>query len=176
MTEWRDIPGFEGEYQVSDDGQVRSLDRVIIRRNGMRQTLKGKLLKPGLNTHGRLRVQLDRPKNYQVHRLVMLAFVGECPEGMEVCHNDGNPLNNRLDNLRYDTPEANAMDDVRSGRRRQHRWLKRTSCSKGHEFTADNVWFEHRRGFNHPIRHCKACTAEWNQIGSERRKAARRAA
>jgi hypothetical protein len=65
MTEWRDIPGHEG-YQVSDDGRVRSLDRVIMRSNGLPQTLKGRLLKLGPNGNGRLRVQLDRPKNYQV--------------------------------------------------------------------------------------------------------------
>jgi len=45
-----------------------------------------------------------------VHRYVLLAFVGECPEGMQACHNDGNPGNNRLDNLRWGTPSNNNRD------------------------------------------------------------------
>lgn len=50
-----------------------------------------------------------------IHRLVLLAFVGPCPEGMECCHNDGNGKNNRLDNLRWDTSKANAADRKRHG-------------------------------------------------------------
>src|SRR4051794_31712386 len=45
-----------------------------------------------------------------VHRLVLEVFVGPCPAGMECCHADGNSLNNALDNLRWDTPEANEAD------------------------------------------------------------------
>jgi hypothetical protein len=51
----------------------------------------------------------------RVHQLVMLAFVGECPDGQQVCHDDGNPANNALGNLRYGTPAANAADRDRHG-------------------------------------------------------------
>ncbi len=51
----------------------------------------------------------------RVHRVVMEAFVGPCPDGMEVCHGDGDPMNARLDNLRYDTRKANHADKKRHG-------------------------------------------------------------
>lgn len=51
----------------------------------------------------------------RVHRLVLQAFVGQCPEGWDGCHNDGNPLNNSLSNLRWDTKAANIADSVRHG-------------------------------------------------------------
>ena len=54
-----------------------------------------------------------------VHRLVLEAFVGPCPEGMECCHWDGDRTNNRLSNLRWDTPTANAADRERHGRKTQ---------------------------------------------------------
>jgi hypothetical protein len=54
-------------------------------------------------------------RNYYTHRLVLLAFVGPCPEGLEGCHNDGDPSNNRLDNLRWDTRESNMADQIKHG-------------------------------------------------------------
>lgn len=54
-------------------------------------------------------------KYCQGHRLVLQAFVGPCPEGMEACHNNGNPADNRLENLRWDTPSSNALDKVKHG-------------------------------------------------------------
>jgi hypothetical protein len=53
-----------------------------------------------------------------VHRLILVAFAGPCPPGMLCCHGDGDTANNRLDNLRWDTAAANAMDTYRHGRRR----------------------------------------------------------
>ena len=55
-------------------------------------------------------------KTFIVHRLVLRAFVGECPEGMQACHGDGNCQNNRLENLRWDTPEGNWKDRRNHGR------------------------------------------------------------
>lgn len=54
-------------------------------------------------------------KRYYIHRLVLLAFVGPCPPGMECCHIDGNPINNRLSNLRWGTRRENMEDRVRHG-------------------------------------------------------------
>ena len=66
----------------------------------------------------------EKPKYFLVHRLVLLAFVGPCPPGMETCHKDGNSLNNKLTNLRWDTPKSNTED------RRKHGRLK-TPANKG---------------------------------------------
>lgn len=112
--QWRDIAGFEGIYQVSDHGRVRSLDRVDCR--GRR--LKGVDMKPPIDRDGYARVGLYRDGRgtlTYVHRLVLEAFVGPCPEEYEACHHDGNPANNRLSNLRWDTKKANAADRTRHG-------------------------------------------------------------
>ena len=56
-----------------------------------------------------------RPRHFSVHRLVLELFVGPCPEGMEACHNDGNPENNHLSNLRWDSRQGNQADKKRHG-------------------------------------------------------------
>ena len=120
---WKDIPGYEGRYQVSDHGNVRSVDREVtcISASGIAtvRRVPGRTLKPYINKYGgrgHLFVSLGKYTVPQpVHQLVLLAFVGPCPEGMEVCHGDGDPTNNRLDNLRYDTRSENIMDIYRVG-------------------------------------------------------------
>src|SRR5699024_9639299 len=88
---------------------------------------------------GRVSVNLFRDNigyTRRVHRLVMEAFVGPCPEGMEVCHWNDNASDNRLSNLRYDTRSANTMDMIRNGR---HNHARKTHCPRGHEFILENL-------------------------------------
>lgn len=111
---WLPIPSYEGFYSVSNIGNIRSENRTIF-NSGIQKTttLKGKLLKPAPDAHGYLRVNLSKDgqvKTIFVHSLVMLTFVGGRPVGADICHCDGNPLNNRLENLRYDTRAANIVD------------------------------------------------------------------
>lgn len=118
--EWRDVVGYEGIYQVSDAGGVRVLDRLVEYGDGVRgaRLKRGHDLKPQVMKKGHLVVQLYRDgtqKGCLIHRLVLEAFVGPCPDGMEGCHNDGNPANNNLDNLRWDTSKANNLDKTRHG-------------------------------------------------------------
>lgn len=119
---WRDIPGYEGRYQVSNLGRVKSLGHVISRRNlltgGMsRVMVPDVIVKPQPQPSGHLDVKIGHKpaRHFRVHRLVALAFLGPCPSGMEVCHNDSDPANNRVDNLRYDTRSGNRLDMVRQG-------------------------------------------------------------
>lgn len=120
--EWRPVVGFEGLYEVSDLGRVRSLDREITCRNRWGSTLSyvlpGKVLRPGPAGKGYLKVTLHRdgPHYRYVHRLVLEAFVGLCPDGMEGCHNLGDRKDNRLSNLRYDTPTENQRDRTAHGK------------------------------------------------------------
>lgn len=118
---WKDIPGYEGRYQVSDMGRVRSLDRIITMpsRYGhpYQSPRKGRVLRPGRMTQGHMSVALGKHNSQTVHSLVMLAFIGPPPEGMEVCHNNGNPADNRLENLRYDSRSSNCIDAYRDGAR-----------------------------------------------------------
>lgn len=111
---WRPIPGIEG-YEVSDHGRVRSLDRWVQYMNGRRHRRKGRMLTPDQDSRGRMRLSLGSKARSRIHQLVALAFIGPCPDGMEVAHNDGNPSNNRLANLRYDTHSGNHDDRHRHG-------------------------------------------------------------
>jgi hypothetical protein len=116
---WKPVPGYEGLYEVSDQGRVRSLDRDVTQtsRRGALYTLrkKGKLLRPGRMPSGHLSVALGRGNSQCVHRLVLLAFVGPAPDKHECCHNNGNPADNRLENLRWGTRSENIKDAIRHG-------------------------------------------------------------
>lgn len=101
-------------YEVSNHGRLRSwvLKGQYFgprRRRSEPVELKRHVDKDGYEyvfLHGKVR---------KIHRLVLEAFVGPCPPGMEGCHNDGNPANNRLDNLRWDTKRSNGRDRVDHG-------------------------------------------------------------
>ncbi|MFI8590108.1 NUMOD4 motif-containing HNH endonuclease [Dietzia maris] len=137
---WKPIPGYEGHYEVSDAGQVRSLDRVITRSNGAPYPTRGRVLSPSdAHPSGHLYVHLMAGGDCtrQVHRLVMAAFAGPCPEGMEVRHLNGDPTDNRLTNLAYGTRSENARDQVAHG---VHNRASQVVCKNGHEFTPENTY------------------------------------
>lgn len=124
MTEvWKAVVGYEGQYEVSDLGRVRSLDRLVsyTKRDGrggihtVTQKCRGRVLSPGKQKSGHLHVQLGRKRTARVHTLVLEAFVSLMPDGLEGCHNDGKPSNNQLSNLRWDTHTANLADQNRHG-------------------------------------------------------------
>ena len=154
--EWRPVPGYEGIYEVSDRGRVRSLDRIVeTTRFPMR--VKGKILNPGQLVYGHMHVNLccsGKTIPAYVHRLVMAAFVGPCPDGMEVCHNNGDPTDNRLTNLRYDTHRSNIMDKANHGTMFVPRAPLQEKCNRGHLIGGANTpdWAK-RRG----LRQCWAC-------------------
>ncbi len=105
IENWKPIAGYEGLYEVSDMGNVRSIRRNLIKS-------------PAANDRGYFHVGLHSGAKQQrlyVHRLVLEAFVGPCPAGMEGCHNDGDRANNRLDNLRWDTSKNNHADRLEHG-------------------------------------------------------------
>jgi len=115
--EFRPVVGFEGRYEVSNLGRVRSLPHIQLGRNGKPIKRLGRILRPGRhNKHGHVSVVLGRGNTRQVHRLVLEAFVGPCPPGEETCHDpDPDPTNNRLDNLRWGTRSDNINDAVGHG-------------------------------------------------------------
>jgi hypothetical protein len=117
---WKDVPGYEGQYQVSDQGRVRSLDRVVMCEGAVKGSYesrkKGRLLRPGPSNFGHLSVVLGRRNTRMVHDLVLRTFVGPPPDKHECCHNNGNPADNRLENLRWDTRGANIRDAMKQGR------------------------------------------------------------
>ena len=149
---WRDIPDFEGFYQASSYGRIRSLDRMLVKpfaRCGYPRWVKGRVLSPRkTGKRGYLGVSLasnDRKINFYIAHLVALTFNGPCPDGLEVCHNDGKNTNNRPSNLRYDTHAANEADKVTHGT-----LLEGEKCPAS-RLTADQVREIRRRAIDEPF-------------------------
>lgn len=107
---WKDIPDYEGLYQVSNLGQVKSLERTVLSKTNILKRVHERIKKPVIDEHGYCTVSLyknNKEKILLVHRIVLAAFVGPCPEDMQVNHIDCNPSNNCLSNLEYVTPSQN---------------------------------------------------------------------
>lgn len=163
---WLPIPGWEDFYEVSDSGRVRGVDRVVVDRLGRPRRLRGRVLKPVPDAAGYLRVPVSREgvvRMRPIHQLVMEAFAGPCPAGLEVCHNDGDPADNVFTNLRYDTRSANQRDIVKHGR---HRNASKIVCSRSHRLEVPNlVPSSLARG----IRDCLACRRAHSARKTQRR-------
>lgn len=169
--EWRPVPGYEGMYEVSNQGRVRSIDRVIVRNNGVSQMVRNRILRPELNRWGYERVHIyrkGRGEGFFVHRLVLLAFAGPCPEGMEVRHLNGNPADNRLPNLQYGTSYENKLDTLRHGK---HPESMKTHCKMGHPFDDFNLV---PSGMKVGKRQCLACQRASSHIHRHPELATRR--
>lgn len=114
---WLPVVGYETLYEVSSFGRVKSLQRKIWGGSSFYFS-KEKILKNRPDKYGRDRAHLcvdAKHKDVFVHTLVATAFIGPKPEGMQCCHNDGNNKNNRLENLRWDTPKNNQNDRYKHG-------------------------------------------------------------
>lgn len=119
---WREIPGYERLYEVSDQGRVRSLDRLVTCGYGSQRRARGRLRKlvsaTRKDTVAYLTITLSKDGRTvlrYVHRLVAAAFLGQCPAGLEVCHGPLGTLNNSVANLRYGTHGSNELDKQRDG-------------------------------------------------------------
>lgn len=134
---WKPIVGMEGSYEVSDHGRVRSLDRTVRTKRGPRR-VSGRILVPTLcRGYPRVCICSDGVNRTEyVHRLVMAAFVGPCPAGMEVCHNNGDPADSRMENLRYGSCSENRFDQQRHGTDHE---LNKTHCPRGHLLVQPNL-------------------------------------
>lgn len=116
---WKDVVGYEGLYKVSDKGQILSVKRLVRRGQDGQRTVRERLLKTTIAKNGYHHIHLCKQGKivgWLVHRLVLLAFVGRCPHGMEACHHDGNPSNNSRENLYWGTRLQNCQDTIRHGR------------------------------------------------------------
>lgn len=128
MTErWRDVVGYEGMYDISTHGRLRSY-----LRQRMRPMTQPAVLKPYVPKRTGYPMYLlskgGQEKWRTAHSLVLESFVGPRPDGLECCHNDGDRRNAKLDNLRYDTRTANVRDCLKHGtlrtRANGHQWTK----------------------------------------------------
>lgn len=138
--QWRSVPGYAGRYDVSDGGTIWSVRA-------------GRPMTPYLHRNGYLAVGLwdgEKRTTTYVHRLVAAAFLSQPDADHEVCHRDGDRLNNTVSNLRWGTRADNMRDAIAHG---THHQSSKTHCKRGHEFTPENTQTNdagHRR--------CRTCT------------------
>lgn len=166
MEEWRDIAGYEGVYQVSNQGRVKSLARTVMGANchgNQARHLKERILKCTIGGKGYLMCGLyasGRVRHVTVHALVAEAFL-ENPDNLPlVRHLNDKKTDNRASNLAWGTYGDNAQDAVRNGRN-YHKSL--THCKWGHEYTDENTC---RTKYG---RDCRRCRHERNRAAREKR-------
>jgi hypothetical protein len=151
--EWRDVTDWEGLYEVSSHGRVRTIAHTVTRSNGRPLTVSAKFV--GFTTsEGRRAVRLPDGKQHEVADLVLCAFVGPRPPGAMALHSDDDPQHNHRENLRWGTRSDNAHDAIRNGR---HNFARNTACPWGHAFAGTNLLRDSRQ------RSCRACAnaASW---------------
>lgn len=117
---WKDIPGYERYYQVSSNGQVKSLERTVIHKNGFKQKMPSIIRKPKMSRNGYLRIELQKNnigKGFGVHQLVAMAFLNHKLDRhiIVVDHIDNNRLNNKLSNLQLISHRKNSTKNIKTG-------------------------------------------------------------
>lgn len=167
---WRPVVGYEGLYEVSDHGRLRSLGRVD--RFGRRwrpRLMRGSRDGEGYVVHSLTPAAVagisQVTQRVRGHVLVLEAFVGPRPAGMECCHANDIPTDNRLVNLRWDLPVANRADQFRNrtgltARRPPKRTRRRGHCARDHELVEPNLTNPHAGG----RRRCLACHRGHNAV------------
>lgn len=163
--QWRPVVGWECYYEVSNFGRIRSLPRTVLRRY-----FPPRIKTLPLNRDGYQLVAFQaRPRSttMKVHTVVLTAFVGPRPKGMQACHNDGNPANNSLTNLRWDTPLSNIADAIRQKTHPSVAMKARGNCIRGHEYTEATTYVTPRG-----TRECRRCRNDQARIRRTRKRAA----
>lgn len=134
---WKDIKGFEGLYQASNLGRIKSLERI----DALGRRVKERILKPSISHRGYFIVVLcknSKLKAYRVHRLVWSAFNGQIPENMQVNHINEVKADNRLSNLNLMTAKENI--NYGTGIERSHNKQINGKCSKPVlQFTLEDI-------------------------------------
>ncbi|AER47718.1 NUMOD4 motif-containing HNH endonuclease [Mycolicibacterium goodii] len=155
--QWRPVPGWEGHYEVSNRGQVRSVDRTVRTATGALQTRRGRVLTPFVRKHGYPVVGLYGPNKRRtqtdVHLLVLAAFAGLRPDGSVARHLNGDPSDNTIENLAWGTYTENNDDQVRHG---THYEASRTRCDRGHLLEGENLAVRTKKN-GRKRRACKTC-------------------
>lgn len=138
MEIWKAIPGYEGYYEASDAGVIRSVDRVV--PHGIHGKCKqaGRILKYALDAKGYPRVALSdgsKLRTFTIHRLIALTFMGPRPDGFQINHINGIKTDNSTGNLEYCTHSENVLHSFRIGLQKP----KRGSLNGHSKLTEDQV-------------------------------------
>lgn len=166
--EWRSVPGYEGLYEVSSLGRVRSLDHEVSTYNGGSYIMPGKLLRQNPTYQGYLQVKLyqrGKPRVRYVHQLVAECFIPNPDHFPIVRHWDDVKDHNTVMNLRWGTSSDNQQDSTRNGNQRNGR-ESRTHCPQNHEYTEENTY---RRPNGHRI--CRTCAIDRSKRNYHARRA-----
>lgn len=182
---WVDIKGYEGLYQISDRGRVKSLDRKIVYKDGSVHSWKGQIIKKHISNVGYERVTLytkGKSKKISVHRLVAEHFIDKIKGKNIINHLDCDRLNNNVDNLEWTTHKDNSKYMVEKNRnkkgievRRQKLGKKITGISpEGEIVFFDSYGQARKKGYYHKqIRECCELKREtykgyvWRYVGKE---------
>jgi hypothetical protein len=139
--EWRPVPGYEGRYEASDHGNVRSVGFYMRNPHGTQTWKPGRTLKPTPHRQGYRMVTLidesGKRRSIKVPRVVLLTFVGPPPPGKEdALHGDDDPTNDHLGNLRWGDQSENSYDSVEND---CHPQSRKRRCIRGHLLVAPNL-------------------------------------
>jgi hypothetical protein len=118
LETWRPVFGYERFYSVSDFGRIRSERRTRMGKSRKLVTVNERIMRPTVDADGYQRVRLCNGMTksmFNVHYLVLATFHGPRPIGMQACHNNGIPGDNRANNLRWGTPRSNQRDRLIHG-------------------------------------------------------------
>lgn len=134
MEEWRDIQGYEGLYQVSNNGRVKRVGHSVKYKNGVEHFYKERMLSPNLQNTGYLTVTLcstEGQRIFSIHRLVAEAFIPNVSNAPQVNHKDGDKTNNNVENIEWCTASENSSHAWRNGLSKvteRHRESARKMC------------------------------------------------
>lgn len=164
MTKWLPVVGYEGLYEVSDLGRVRSLDRRVKSRWNQTRIIRGRELKPYNSYDGyttfTLRLNPTSKKNIKASRLVAEAFIPKIEGKDWVLHNDGDPQNNSVSNLRWGTAKENSEDMKEHG---TNHYASRDACGAGHKYTSETVMYRRAADGQMTQRRCLICERKYQQ-------------
>jgi hypothetical protein len=157
--QWRPIPGYEGYYEASDLGRIRSVDRMIPAAPSP-YLLRGRVLRPHRLKGGRLKVALsmhNRRRMVDVSRLVGETWLGIPPEGHCIAHISTDRSDNTLGNLKIALTREVVSNSGKRGRGRLH-----SKCRRGHALAGDNIRYN-----KNGSRQCRKCNVEYNRTWRE---------
>ena len=153
---WRPIRHYEGYYEVSTFGRVRSVPRILLRADGVPMRMKGQILTLVPTPAGYRQVLLSKggkPKQFSVHVLVLTTFLGDRPPGMVGCHGPLGSSVDSVDNLYWGTHSVNSLDRQRDG---TDRMRNRLLCPRSHVLTSPNLVESTYKKNGRRV--CKACS------------------